>query len=100
MEIVLIVTFAGLIGAAVRYLVPGRDRHGLFLLPAVGIMIGSLVFVATVWIVGDPRSVWPWLISLVLTLGGSVGLAWWLPRNRDALDEKLFADLTDTKTAA
>jgi hypothetical protein len=70
------------------------------LLPSVGIIIGSLAYVATVWLVGDPRSLWPWLVSLLLTAGGTIALAIWLPRNRDALDEKLFAELTDTKTSA
>ena len=96
MELVLIVTFAGLIGAAVRYMLPGRDRHGLGLMPSVGVMVGSLVFVIAVWAGLAPRSVWPWLISLGLTLAVCVWLAIWLPKKRDTDDGDMFARLTTT----
>jgi hypothetical protein len=96
MELVLVVTFAGLIGAAIRYLVPGRDRHGLGLMPSVGVIVGSLAFVVAVWAGLAPRSVWPWIISLGLTVAVSVWLAIWLPKKRDADDQAMFARLTDT----
>ena len=100
MEIVLVVTFAGLIGAAIRYLVPGRDRHGLGLMPSVGVMVGTLTYVIAVWAGLAPRSVWPWVISLGLTVVACVWLAIWLPKKRDADDEAMFARLTDTKAQA
>jgi len=97
MEIVLVVTFAGLLGAAVRYMVPGRDRHGLGLMPSVGVMVGTLSFVIAVWAGLAPRSVWPWIISLGLTVIVTVWLGIWLPKKRDVDDEALFTSLTDTK---
>lgn len=99
MELVLVVTFAGLIGGALRYMIPGRDRHGLGLMPSVAIMVGSLTFVASVWLGLAPRSVWPWVIALGLAAAVVVWLGVWLPKRRDADDERLFAELTETPSA-
>lgn len=90
MELVLIVTFAGLIGALVRYIVPGRDRHGLLLLPMLQIAAASILWTASLWLGLTPTSVWPWLVSLVLSTAGIVALAIWLPGRRDAEDRELL----------
>jgi hypothetical protein len=100
MELVLIVTFAGILGAAVRYMVPGRDRHGLGLLPSVGVIIGSLAWSLVVWLGAPPETFIPWLISLGLATAGTIGLAVWLPKKRDDDDSALFAELTETKKVA
>jgi type II secretory pathway component PulM len=100
MELVLVVTFAGLIGAAIRYMVPGRDRHGLGLMPSVGVIVGSLAFVIAVWAGLAPRSIWAWLISLGVTVAVTLWFAIWLPKKRDADDEAMFTELTDTKAQA
>ena len=100
MELVLVITFAGLIGAAIRYMVPGRSRHGLGLMPSVGVIVGSLAFVIAVWAGLAPRSIWAWLISLGLTVAVTLWLAIWLPKKRDADDEAMFTELTDTKAQA
>jgi type II secretory pathway component PulM len=100
MELVLVITFAGLIAAAIRYMVPGRDRHGLGLMPSLGVVVGSLAFVIAVWAGLAPRSVWPWLISLGLTIIVTVWVGLWLPTKRDADDEAMFVRLTDTKAQA
>jgi hypothetical protein len=95
MELVLVITFAGLLGAAIRYIVPGRNRHGLGLMPSVGVVVGSLSWVIAVWAGLAPRSVWPWVISLGLTVVVTVWLAIWLPKKRDADDAELFARLSE-----
>jgi type II secretory pathway component PulM len=100
MELVLVITFAGLIAAAIRYMVPGRDRHGLGLMPSVGVIVGSLTFVIAVWAGLAPRSVWAWVISLGLTIMVTVWLGIWLPKKRDADDDAMFVRMTDTKTQA
>ncbi len=97
MELVLVITFAGLIGTAVRYVVPGRDRHGLGLMPSVGVIVGSLTYMIAVWAGFAPRSVWPWVIALGLTLAVCVWFAIWLPKKRDGDDEAMFLRMTDTK---
>lgn len=94
MELVLVVTAAGLIGTALRYLLPGRDRHGLALMPAAGVIIGSLLWTIAIWVGLDAATPWPWLLSLGLTVVGVGALGIWLPRARDAADQARWAELT------
>lgn len=93
MELVLIVTGAGLLGLAARYVVPGRDRHGLALMPASGVMIGSLAWTLCVWVGLSAVTLWPWLISFGVTALGVIALGIVLPRRRDAADAALWEKL-------
>lgn len=95
MELVLVFTAAAIIGGAVRYLVPGRDRHGMIGLPALQVGLATVLFVASMWLGLDPRSVWPWLIALVISTVAHVWVALWLPGARDRADEHMLAELTD-----
>ena len=97
MELVLIVTFAGLLGAIVRYLVPGRDRYGLLMLPMLQIAAASILWTASLWLGLAPGSGWPWLVSLILSTAGAVALAVWLPRRRDEDDRQLFDQLSGAR---
>lgn len=97
MELVLIVTFAGLLGAIVRYVVPGRDRHGLLLLPMLHIAAASIIWTASLWLGLRPDTVWPWLVSLIVSSVGAVVLALWLPRRRDHDDRELFDQLSGAR---
>ncbi len=96
MELVLVVTAAALIGAAVRYLVPGRDRHGLIALPALQVALASVLFVAAMWLGLEPRSIWAWLIALVISTAAHIVVAIWLPGARDRADKALYEQLTDS----
>ena len=94
MEIVLIFTAAAIIGAAIRYLLPGRDRHGMIALPALQVGLATLLFTAAMWAGLSPQSIWTWLIALVLSTAAHIYVAIWLPGHRDRDDEKLFQTLT------
>lgn len=94
MELVLVVTFAGLIGLGVRYLIPGRALHGLFVMPATGIIAGSLAWAVTVWAGLNPTGIWPWIIALGLSAVASIVLGIYLPKRRQAADDALWAELT------
>lgn len=94
MELVLVVTAAGLIGAALRYIVPGRDRHGLALMPAAGVIIGSLTWTLGIWVGLEPGSVWPWILSLGLALAGTAAIGVQLPKRRDEADRERWETLT------
>lgn len=94
MELVLIVTFAGLMGLAVRYLVPGREWHGLALMPSLGVVIGSLGWALAIWVGLDAGGVWAWVLALGLTAVGTTIAAVVIPRRRDAADKALWATLT------
>lgn len=94
MELVLIVTFAGLIGLAARYVVPGRAWHGLALMPALGVAIGSLSWALAIWVGLDASTPWPWVMSLGLTLAGVIVAGIMIPRRREAADDALWQELT------
>lgn len=100
MELVLIVTAAGLIGVAVRYLIAGRQSHGLAVMPAAGIIVGSLAWGVLIW-TGAPESAWwSWTIALGLATVAAIALALVLPRRRAAADEALWAELTRPRPPA
>ena len=50
MELVLVVTFAGILGLALRYIVPGREHPGLAVMPAAGVILGSLGWLVAIWV--------------------------------------------------
>ena len=94
MELVLVVTFAGLLGLALRYIVPGRDLHGLAVMPSAGVILGSLGWLIAIWVGIDAEGPWGWIIALGLALVGTTALGILLPRRRKAADEALWAELT------
>lgn len=100
MELVLIVTFAGLIGGVLRYLIPGRDRHGMITMPALQVAVASVLWTGSVWLGLSPQSPWPWLVALGLSTVFSVALGIYLPKRRDAEDEQLLASLTQPSPKA
>lgn len=100
MELVLIVTVAGLIGATLRYLVPGRQRHGLAVLPAAGVIAGSLLWVILVWLGAPQNAWWSWAIALGLTTVAVLALALILPKRRQADEEALWAEMTGHSPAS
>lgn len=94
MELVLIVTAAGLLGLTVRYLVPGRTSHGLAVMPSAGVIIGSIAWGILIWAGAPETAWWSWTIALGLTTVGTLSLALVLPRRRAAIDQALWATLT------
>ena len=98
----LIVVFSAAlsVGTIVRYVVPGRVKHGLLLVPAFAIVFALLVWEISVWS-GLPTE-WTqlaWLILLVLTAGVTVWFALWITRRRDAEDAAaLNSALTGIRT--
>lgn len=98
MELVLVVTFSGLIGLALRYLIPGRAMHGLFVMPATGIVAGSLGWAIAVWVGLDPTGIWAWVVALGLSAAAPIALGVVLPKRRQAADDALWAQLTSAST--
>lgn len=89
--------FATVIGAAislgVRYVVPGRQWHGLLLVPLVGAAATAAVWVACVWLGLTFDGGWIWVIALVLGPLASLAVALLLPRRREAADAALLEQL-------
>jgi hypothetical protein len=94
MELVLIVTFAGIIGLALRYLIPGRELHGLAVLPATAIGLGSIGWLTAIWVGLDAGGPWGWVVALGLALVGTLALGLVLPKRRKAADDALWSELT------
>lgn len=98
MELVLVVTFSGLIGLTLRYLIPGRALHGLFVMPAAGIIAGSLAWAIAIWAGLDPSGIGAWIIALGLAAAVPTAVGIMLPRLRQVADDALWAQLTSGST--
>lgn len=89
--------FATVIGAAlslgVRYLVPGRQWHGLLLVPMIGAAATAAIWVICVWLGLTFDGGWIWVIALVLGPLVALGLALVLPKRRETADDELLARL-------
>lgn len=94
MELVLVITFALVIGTAIRYVVPGRRLHGLVVLPAATIAVASVAWTIATWAGLEATSVWPWVASLAPATLATIVLALELPKRRKAHDDALWAELT------
>ena len=94
MELVLVVTFAGLLGLALRYIIPGRKHHGFAVMPSAGVIVGSLGWLIAIWVGLDPSGPWGWVVALGLALVGTIGLGIVLPRRRTQADNALWSELT------
>lgn len=96
MEVVLIVTFGGLLGLALRYIVPGREHHGFAVMPSSGVILGSLGWLIAIWVGLDASEPWGWVVALGLALVGTVVLGIVLPRRRTEEDKALWSELTSS----
>lgn len=94
MELLFVIVIAAGIGGILRYLLPGRDVHGVLLLPALSAAVAAIVWVALLWAGLTFDGGWIWVASLVAGGLAAVitGLA--LPRRRSAADEELFVRLS------
>lgn len=87
----LVVVFASalVIGTIVRYVVPGRVKHGLLLIPGFAIVFSLLVWEISVWAgLSHDFALPAWLVLLVLTSGATAWFTIWLIRRRNTDDEK------------
>lgn len=73
MELLFVAVIGAFIGLTLRYLLPGRDVYGLFLLPAVAVAATCIIWVALVWAGLKFDGGWIWVIALVG--GGLVTIA-------------------------
>ena len=69
MELLYVTVIGAFIGLALRYLLPGRDSYGLFLLPGLGAAATAAIWVALVWAGLKFDGGWIWVGALV---GGGV----------------------------
>lgn len=93
-NLVLVITVAGLLGLAIRSFMPRRETLGIVVLPALAVVAGSLGWALAMWVGIPADSVWGWVIALGLAAGLPVAAGIVLPPRRDAADAALWASLT------
>jgi hypothetical protein len=91
----LFVALAGVVlGLGARYLLPHRHTHGSVLVPALGIIVSCVLWVALTWAGLKWNAGWIWWVTLlgtalIVTVADLV-----LGRVRTAHDERLLHSLT------
>lgn len=94
MELLFVALGGAIIGLAARYLLPHRHTHGSVLVPALGVMVSSALWVALTWAGLKWDGGWIWWITLVGTAVVVVIADLVIGRVRTAGDDRLLADLT------
>lgn len=90
MEIVFVLVIAGMLGLAIRYLVPGREAHGLLIMPAAAASAATGVWAILLWSGLTFDGGWIWVISIAAGVAVALLVAFLLPRARKASDERFF----------
>lgn len=90
----LFATLGGVVlGLLVRYVVPGRETHGVLVLPGVGAIVAAVVWAALTWLGWRFDGGWIWVWTLVAAGVAALVVALLLPRARREKDEELFQQL-------
>jgi len=66
-ELLFVILGGAIIGLAGRYLLPHRHTHGTVLIPAVGVVTASILWVALTWAGLKWDGGWIWWITLLGT---------------------------------
>ena len=94
MELLFVALGGAIIGLAARYFLPHRHTHGAVLIPALGVMVSSALWVALTWAGLKWNGGWIWWITLVGTAVIVAVADIVIGRVRTAQDDRLLADLT------
>lgn len=94
MELLFVALGGAILGLGARYFLPGRHTHGSVLVPAIGVMVASALWVALTWAGLKWDGGWIWWISLggtavVVTIADLM-----IGRIRKTSDKRLLATLT------
>jgi len=94
MELLFVCIAAAGIGAIARYLLPGRESHGVLLLPAIATAVGATVWALLTWLGMPFDGGWIWFVTLALSAVAAVGAGILLPRQRRDADARQLATLS------
>ncbi|WP_439565510.1 hypothetical protein [Microcella sp.] len=100
MELLFVTVIGAALSLGMRYIVPGRQTHGLLLVPLVGAAATAAIWAICVWIGLTFDGGWIWVIALV---GGplvALALALTLPKRREQADAELLERLMKPSAAA
>ena len=93
MELLFVVLGGAILGAIVRYSLPGRHSYGAVILPALGAIVATVVWVGLTWLGLKWDGGWIWWVTFLAAAGVSVLAALWLPRGRQRADEHRLTEL-------
>jgi len=93
MELLFVTVIGAALAIGVRYLTPGRQTHGLLLVPLVGAAATAAIWAICVWAGLTFDGGWIWVFSLVIGPAVALAFALLLPPRRRAADEALLASL-------
>lgn len=94
MELLFIALGGAIIGLAARYFLPHRHTHGAVLMPALGVMVACVLWVALTWAGLKWNGGWIWWITLVGTAVVVAAADLVIGRVRTSRDDHLLAELT------
>lgn len=93
MELLFVTVIGAALALGARYAVPGRETHGLLLIPAIGAAATAVTWVLLLWLGFTFDGGWIWVFSLVIGPGVALAFALLLPPRRRAADDELLARL-------
>jgi len=96
MELLFVALGGAILGLAARYALPRRLTHGSVLVPAVGTLVASAVWVALTWLGWAWDGGWIWWVSLVAAALASVAVDLVVGRRREAADLAMLHSITRT----
>ncbi|MEO9014037.1 MAG: hypothetical protein ABI275_01830 [Terrimesophilobacter sp.] len=83
-----------LFGIGVYYLLPGKDKYGAAVLPAVDGAVTAAVWAGLTWAGWRFDGGWIWIVALAAGVGASALTGFVLSRMRSASDERMFQRLS------
>jgi hypothetical protein len=92
-ELLFVALGGALLGLGARYFLPGRHTHGAVLIPALGVIAASVLWVALTWAGLKWDGGWIWWITLVGTAVIVVAVDLLVGRVRAGHDDKLLHSL-------
>jgi ABC-type branched-subunit amino acid transport system permease subunit len=66
-ELLFVALAGAIIGIAARYALRHRETHGVMLIPAIGVAVASVVWVALTWLGMKWDGGWIWVITFAAT---------------------------------
>ena len=93
MELLFVALAGAIIGLAARYLLPHRHTHGSVLIPAVGVSVACILWVALTWAGLKWDGGWIWWITLLGTIVVTAAADLVIGHVRTAHDDKLLHTL-------
>jgi ABC-type branched-subunit amino acid transport system permease subunit len=67
MELLFVALGGAILGIAARYLFRHRETHGVILVPAIGVGVSAVVWVALTWLGMKWDGGWIWVITFAVT---------------------------------